>query len=110
MPWAYEPLPTRRRPRLRRLHLKTWSMSSIRRDVKKKVLPRPEARFLFSRASPHGGRHRVPEIGAAAQPQINSTSRFESFALRCITVYSGSGILPSDTASQISMRSSVEWG
>src|SRR3974390_1201264 len=29
-----------------------WSMSSIRRDVKKKVLPRPEARFLFSRSSP----------------------------------------------------------
>src|SRR5215831_4024046 len=47
---------------------------------------------------------------AAAQLQINSTSRFESFALRCINVYSGSGILPSDTASQISMRSSSEWG
>ena len=27
-------------------------MSSIKRDVKKKVLPRPEARFLFSRSSP----------------------------------------------------------
>src|SRR5215472_16681772 len=46
---------------------------------------------------------------AAAQLQINSTSRFESFALRCIKVYSGSGILLSDTASQISMRSSAEW-
>jgi hypothetical protein len=49
-------------------------------------------------------------LGAAAQLQINSTSRFESFALRCINVYSGSGILPSDTASQISMRSSAEGG
>ena len=47
---------------------------------------------------------------AAAQLQINSTSRYESFALRCINVYSGSGILPSDTASQISMRSSPEGG
>ena len=27
-------------------------MSSIKRDVKKKLLPRPEARFLFSRSSP----------------------------------------------------------
>jgi hypothetical protein len=28
------------------------SMSSIKRDVKKKVLPRPESRFCFSRSSP----------------------------------------------------------
>jgi hypothetical protein len=33
-------------------------------------------------------------FGALAQAQINSTSRLESFALRCTTVYSGSGILP----------------
>ena len=31
---------------------RSGSMSSIKRDVKEKVLPRPEARFLFSRSSP----------------------------------------------------------
>src|SRR5215472_11341932 len=62
---------------------------------------------MFSSWSLHFFAH--PQSPATAQLQINSTSRFESFALRCINVYSGSGILPSDTASQISMRSSAEW-
>ena len=52
----------------------------------------------------------IGALGAEAQLQINSTSRFESLALRCINVYSDSGILPSDTASQISIRSSAEGG
>jgi hypothetical protein len=52
----------------------------------------------------------VGALAAAAQLQINCTSRFESFALRCIKVYSGNGILPSDTVSQITIRSPAEWG
>jgi len=49
-------------------------------------------------------------LGAAAQSQIISTSRFESLAWRWIIVYSGSGILPSDTAPQISLRTSSVGG
>ena len=47
---------------------------------------------------------------AAAQSHIKPTSCGESLALRCNTVYARSGILPSDTASQTSMRSLSECG
>jgi hypothetical protein len=34
------------------VNLATWSMSSIKRDVKKKLLPRPEAEKIVSKSSP----------------------------------------------------------
>ena len=36
-----------------RLHSSSWSMSSIKRDVKKKVLPRPEGEKILSRDPAH---------------------------------------------------------